>query len=61
MTGLHELFANHPTTLELVAKNLAHHDTHLGMIWDEEKFNAMLAQMRHLFPASLISTPISLL
>lgn len=55
VTGLQELFAHNPTALVNVAKNLARHDTNLGMIWDEEKFEALMAQMRHLFPSKQIS------
>jgi len=56
IAGLQELFGYNPAALVTVAKNLAQHDTSLGMIWDEEKFAAMLAQMRHLFPSNQISS-----
>jgi small-conductance mechanosensitive channel len=53
ITGLHQVFNKNPAALERVARNLAEHDTNLGMIWDEEKFSAMLAQMHHLFPFNM--------
>ena len=56
INGLQELFNQSPSALEKVAKNLIEQDTSTGVIWDEEKFLAMTAQMRHLFPPSLPSS-----
>ena len=50
IAGLQELFNANPESLTQVAKNLMDQDSKSGMIWDEERFIAMTAQMHHLFP-----------
>lgn len=52
-SGLHELFSQNPDTMMKVARNLVEQDATLGIHWDEEKFEALLAQMRHLYPPSM--------
>jgi CRP-like cAMP-binding protein len=56
IAGLQELFNSNPNTLNQVAKNLMELDTKSGMIWDEERFMAMTAQMHHLFPPATVSS-----
>jgi hypothetical protein len=51
--GIQALFNTNPEILEKVARNLAEHTTNSGIIWDEEKYEAMVLQMRHLFPPSI--------
>jgi CRP-like cAMP-binding protein len=52
--GLHELFSQNSETMVKVARNLVEQDASLGIHWDEEKFTALLAQMRHLYPPSMV-------
>jgi small-conductance mechanosensitive channel/CRP-like cAMP-binding protein len=56
IAGLQELFNSNPEALNQVAKNLMEQDSKSGMIWDEERFMAMTAQMHHLFPPATVST-----
>ena len=51
--GIQALFNSNPEILEKVARNIAEHSNNAEMIWDEEKYQAMLLQMRHLFPPSI--------
>ena len=53
ISGLQELFNSNPTALERIARNLMDLDSSSKMIWDEERFTAMTAQMHHLFPPTL--------
>jgi hypothetical protein len=56
IAGLQELFNSNPEALNQVAKNLMEQDSKSGMIWDQERFMAMTAQMHHLFPPATVST-----
>lgn len=53
-SGLHELFSQYPDAMVKVARNLMDYDQSLGISWDEEKFDALLVQMKHLYPQKVV-------
>mgnify|MGYP003353110286 FL=1 len=51
--GIQALFNANPDILTKVARNLTEQMTNNGIIWDEEKYQAMVVQMKHLFPPAI--------